>query len=377
MKKKDKKEKKRLHKAVILLTFILIISSFSVVDCFAREDKDDKIGMDVDSILNDFSAILPESGPHISDASSLSEAVGIKRILSDVIDAIKGESGNFADFLLTLLGISLIMALVSQWEGEMSGASCRAIGIIFSVMMLERFTFIAEGMCDSLSEINGFFASVIPISIAVNSFGVSPTTASVQAFGMGITLGIYSFICSRFLSGLAIAIFVLSSASAIHPLFTRFSRGARNVFLSILGILTVLIGATFALQTTIASSSDSAILRGAKYAVSSAVPVVGSAVSGTLGVLGGAVTYARGIVGGGAVAVIISLMLSPLVTVLLYRVCLKIGISLASLCSIDGAESAFSSFLGALDILIGVYSLTSVLYIVELVAFMKGGGAFA
>lgn len=127
------------------------------------------------------------------------------------------------------------------------------------------------------------------------------------------------------------------------------------------------------MQSTVAAGTDSVAIRSARYAVSSAIPIVGSAVSGAFGIMAGGVTYARGVVGGGAIAVVLSLVLAPLVTLLAYRLCLRVGVGFCSWCSLDGCEGVFTAFSGALDTLVAVYSLTSVVYIVELVAFLKGG----
>ena len=131
------------------------------------------------------------------------------------------------------------------------------------------------------------------------------------------------------------------------------------------------------MQSVIASGADSVVIRGAKYAVGSAVPIVGSSVSGALGLAINGASYARGVIGGGAVAVIVAFMLAPMVTLLAYRLCLNLGIFFFGLCSLDGCEGVLSCFLGAIDTLIAVYSMTAVIYVIELFAFLKGGVGIA
>ena len=95
------------------------------------------------------------------------------------------------------------------------------------------------------------------------------------------------------------------------------------------------------------------------------------------GLVSGGVTYARDIIGGGAIAVVLSVVLSPLVTLFAYRLCLRLGSAVSSLCSLGGCEGVIDSFCGALDTVIAVYTLTSVIYIAELIAFLKGGVSLA
>ena len=83
------------------------------------------------------------------------------------------------------------------------------------------------------------------------------------------------------------------------------------------------------------------------------------------------------VVGGGAIAVVISLIISPLITILMYRLCLKLALIFASLISVDGCADVISSFLGAIDMLMAAYAFSAIVYIAELVAFLKGGVGYA
>lgn len=378
MRKKKTYAKKRLHKTVISVLAVLMILFGTAIECKAEQtDAEESVGKEVDQILDGFYESIPTDTDKKADLGEISESVGVKHILRTVIMALRGGSGELGAFLLTLLGVCLMSALASLAKGELGAISTRAVGIVASLMMLERLIFLLRGALGALEEINAFFSSVIPVTLAVNSLGITPTTASVQAIGMGVTLSVYSYLCSGILSGVVSVIFIGASASAIDPLFTKLSRCVKNIFLSLVGILSVLIGASFSLQTALSASADSALMRSARYAVSSTVPIVGSAISGVLGVAVGSVSYARGIVGGGSIAVILSLMLSPLVMLVAYRLCLKAAVFFTSVTSLDGCESIFTPFLGALDALIAVYAMTSVVYIGELSAFLKGGVGLA
>lgn len=373
--KSSRKAKLRLHKLVLPVLLVLIALAVAPVKCRAAEDSSELVGEEIDGIIDDYLEALPEGFEQSTDAGEVSQSVGIKELISAIAAAVKGQGGELVGFLLTLLAIGIMTSLSSLGGADTSVFASRAVGIVCSAMLFERLVSLVDGAVSSLEEISSFFGAVIPVTLAVNSLGVSPTTASTQATGMGITLSLYSYLGTEVLGTLVLVIFVLSSASAIDPLFSTLSKNVRNLFLWVIGVLTALVGACFALQSSISAGADSAMVRGARYAVSSSIPIVGSTVSGALTVVAGGVAYARGIVGGGAIAVILTLMLTPAVTILAYRFCIRIGVLL---CSVSGSgEGVLSPFLFALDALLAVYSLTSVIYIVELVAFLKGGGAVA
>lgn len=374
MSKKPCGVKKRLHKALLCTALTVAVISCSGIGCRAQESYSD---VDIEGIISDFADAIPEGMDDVSSVSELTETLGVKRVISDVIAAIKGSADELGAFIATLIGIAMMSALSSLSDGELSVHISRAVGVVSSALLFERLAFLISDAVGILSELNGFFAAVIPISLAVNSLGASPTTATTQAMGMGLTLGAYSFISERVLGGAVGAIFISAALAGVDPMLSHLSKSVKGVFLGLIGAMTALLGGTFALQSTISASADTIAVRSARYAVSSTIPIVGNAISGALGLLGGGVSYARGIVGGGAIAVVISLVVSPLVTLLAYRLCMKLGECFCSRCSLNGCEGVIGSFVGALDALIAVYALTSIIYIIELAAFLKGGAGLA
>lgn len=378
MKLKVKNVNKRVQIIVFFAFIVVTVFFLHPVKCKAEETKQSSPGQaDAEGIVEDFLSLVPDKYKGENGKIDADGLVGIKSIIEQTVGVIKGEGGRLGAFMLTLLGIAIISAVLSGMKGEVSVLASKTNLAICSVMILENLFFLVEGTIGSLREINTFFSSVIPISVAVNSIGVSPSVATTQALGMGLTLGIYSYISTELCGGVAGAIFISSAASSIDPIFDRFAIGLKKLFVTLMGVLTALVGAVFSLQSTLAVSTDSAVIRGAKYAISSAVPIVGSSVSGSLSLALGGAAYARGVVGGGAIAVVISIIISPLVTLLAYRFCLSIGVFFVGVLSLSGCERILSSFLGALDTLVAVYSMTSIIYIVELAAFLKGGAGLA
>ena len=117
------------------------------------------------------------------------------------------------------------------------------------------------------------------------------------------------------------------------------------------------------------------IVEAGQYAASGMIPIVGNTVASTLATLAGGLALVKSTVGVGAIAVIISLALAPLVSLLLYRLAFTVAIVFLELFgSCDGVRS-FSAFRSALDALSAVYSVSVVVCIIEIVIFLKSGGA--
>ncbi|MBQ9733923.1 MAG: hypothetical protein IJV74_06790, partial [Clostridia bacterium] len=77
----------------------------------------------------------------------------------------------------------------------------------------------------------------------------------------------------------------------------------------------------------------------------------------------------------GSASVVMSLILSlaPLVSILLYRLAFSICIIFLEFSGSSGGVRCFSAFKSALDALIAVYSMSTLVCIVELVVFVRGG----
>ena len=103
---KNRKEvNKRLHTILLLPLFVVcIILSFSVV-CRAETSDAESENTCGDGILTDFESILPDGIGTLDDANKISESVGIKRILSEIIATVSGEKRELSLFLASLLGV--------------------------------------------------------------------------------------------------------------------------------------------------------------------------------------------------------------------------------------------------------------------------------
>ena len=351
-----------------LLLIIVVIFALFALPASAEE---------VDGYIKDFENILPGEFSEIgSDAEKITERLGIERILSDIAGVIRGEGGIVFGFFLTLIGFVALMALPLPSNDRISSAVRASVGISASVVIFTSLSGIFEGISTSLEEISTFFASLIPIAVGVTALGGGASTAAVQASGMYTTVSLIGWVAERLmlpLVGLGFAMALLSAFGNDSVL--SLSKGIKGLFRWIIGILTALIGGTISLQTMISTVQDSAAMRAARYMASGLIPLFGSTVSGALSTLASGVSYAKGVIGAGAIAVIISIVLAPLVTLLAYRFALTAASIIATSVGSGEAERIFSSFRFSLDTITALYALSSIIYILEIIIFAKAGVA--
>lgn len=353
-----------MRKLFYLLTIIVITVGFGI-NCSAAES--------VDEYISEFEDILPEEVGELSKSDTLIDKFGIESILANVVSVLSGERGRVLTFFMTLVGVIVVSALVNSVSGELSESVRAAVGILSSAAI---FNTVGEPISEillSLDKISSFFSSFIPVSVALTAFGGGEATAMVQGSGMYISLsllsrlggGIFSAVCS-----LSLAIALVSPMGG--PMLSSLSSAVKGVFTRILGIFTAIITAAFSLQTLVASGADNGTMRAARYMASGLIPIVGSTVSGALSTLASGMSYAKGIIGGGAVAVILFFAISPLIILLLYRLAMTTAIGLSQILAADCA-GMITAYRSALDTVLAIYSLSTLVYLFEIIVFIKSG----
>lgn len=321
-----------------------------------------------DELLNEFSLILPDGMEDL--VNDPTQGVGFDSLLSEVISVINGEMPSFLVFLFLLIGCAVIVALVTQLGDGGSSIARYGVAVAVGCVVLFKVFPLLTASADALGEIGAFFTSLLPIVVggAALSGGGVATTSGV---GMSLTLS--------FIGGVTSLVFPLIGATLILAVISALSTDilaipldtVRKHLVRTFGIMTAVIGGLFSLQTSVASVGDGATIRALKYAVGNSIPVVGGAVSGTLSTLVGGLGYAMGVIGGGGVAVILSLSLSPLVKLFLYRFAFfVVGLFLDLFPQGEGSR-LISAISGGLDALIAVLSLSVAVYLLEIVVVMK------
>ncbi len=356
-----------MKKLIKMLTVVVIIGLFSL-NCSAAE---------ADKYLDEFGEILPEEYKEsaVSDGT-LIESLGISAVLYEIHAALTGEGGRVGAFLLLLIGLvslSAVTALVPTPNKKICEAG---VGALSSIAIYRSIYPLFSELTAALSGVGEFMCRLSPLLAAVTLAGGGVSGASVQSAGMATVLGFFGGASSALfsaVSGFTLAMSLVSSFGGEGG--ASVLRATKNSFNWLLGIATALLMGTLSLQTLVATARDSAGMRAAKYAASGLIPIVGGTVSGALSTLASGLSYVKGVVGAGSIFVILSMGLSPLVLLLLYRLALSLSVSMASLLGAAAAERTVGSYRFLFDTLIALYCLSLLVYIFMIILFVKSGVA--
>ncbi len=352
-----------MKKLVKMLIIVVIISSFS----FKSSAKE------VEEYIEDFKNILPDSYIDTLDSTEkMLSFFGPDALLKEGIDAIRDEDGLLSSFFLTALSLALMLSVSSLSSMPSLSVSHRGVGLIASVSLGAGLLPLFVSLSEAISEASAFFSSFIPIATAVSLGSGASLTASAGAVGMGFTLSVVGGtggMAMITISSLCLALGMISPLGSLEC--ASLLRSLRSLFFRVLGLFTAILVGSLSLQSVLTAAADSAALRSARYVASGMIPIVGTTVAGALSTLVSGMSYVKSVVGVGAVLVIASVFLPPLITLLLYRLAIGIASSVSE--SLSGSNEPFSSVCSALDMLTTVYSLSALIYIFEIVLFIKGG----
>lgn len=347
---------------------VLLVALFFPLSASAKGAED---------YISDFSSLIPDGmSDKLGDADSLSENIGFKSIIYEIYSILSENGGALVSFLALVIGLALLTAVSGTLEGALSASVRSGVCAISAVAVFGSISSLVGTVSAALSEITAFLGNMIPIFAGVTAAGGGVNAASVGAGGMSITLGVVGGISSELLGSAVSLLFALGLVSDLGDgTSSGLFKSVKGIFTSVIGIVTFLLGATLALQTVIATASDGILMRGAKFTAAGMIPIVGSSVSGAISTLASGLSYAKGFIGIGAIAVIIGVALAPAILLIAYRTVLSFAVDFLGFLDTGGGVRCFSSMLGALDSLIAIFSMSTLVCIFEIILFIKSGVA--
>ncbi len=352
--------------------FFVFLSSLFFFSLFAFSASAEEV-----DFWQEFKDILP-SGSNFENQEDVISGVGIEAFLSEILTAFEGGKNEFLSFLSLVLGVVLLIASAETFGLGSESKFKREIDIgivtISAILIFNAIRPVVFSVKDGISEMGGFFSSLTPILTAISASGGNLNSAGVQAFNMNITCSVIGYLSSSLLMPLSFMMFALVLADGVGGgRAAVLARGIKNTFMWVVGICSAVLIGMFSLQSLIATASDGAYLRSAKYAISGSIPIVGGTVSSALGALAGGLSYAKSTVGVASVGVIITMSLSVLLLLLLYRAALSAAVMILEFVGSNIGVKMFGAFKGAFDALVAIFSMTTLVCIFEIVVFIKSG----
>ncbi len=367
-------------KVIILnVCFVSVMLICFTVNTFAEvSDRDVLSVSDAIELPDDVQDVLNSIGFTEFTAEKISN-ISIIDTFRAIIDIFKG---SLKKPLETLCGLIALIIVSSAGSGFLSGNSSMRLYFDTSVTMfivLLAFSGAAESIdtaVDSMYTGSILMKSLIPTIGTLAVLSGSPSVAvSYNAVSMYCAQAI-SALCRDFLSVFLSVFSVVAVCSGINNLFnfTPVINAVKKFVNVILGLCGTIYTGILALKDVLAVGIDKVAVKGVKFVIGSAVPVVGSALSEGLSSIIASVSLMRNTYGTIGIIVVVAVTLPAVCELVLWIFTFMISSYAAQTLGLDSASAILENIRYVMSMLLSVLLFTVYMLIISSAMIILLGG---
>lgn len=262
--------------------------------------------------------------------------------------------------LISLCGIILLCGLsasVSDNSSDRLSGLFTTVGVLAGAgMTVAAISEILSRTLELLSTASVFITTFIPIFAGILSvMGRTATASAVNTVTLAATQ-LFSQLAVNFLAPLCGAIMGLSITGAIHPQLnlSRLGELIKKIVVWGLSLLMTVFMSILSVQTFVSSSADSVIIRTAKFAVSSGVPIIGGTISDAVGTIHGSLALIKSSVGTYGLVAAAVIILPTLINVVCYRLSVTAAEAVSDVFGVKELSALLKSCGAVMSIIIAV-----------------------
>lgn len=363
--------------AVILLVFLGVIRVSA--DEYAVESLPPEYADFIGSLDGSVSDKLPDS-VFSDDPDELGEAAvelsAPANILSVLVELLGEGLGRVVPTLAIILGIVILSALIGAISSNCGGLS-RAVECCTRLCTFSAISGVAVYCIESLSiyfeRIFSAVAAFLPLSAALFAMGGNLNAAVSNSASLGVVLTVCEFFCTKTVIPIFCICLCLSLLSVFEGVGATaggtISATVRKWYMTALSFIMMILTVSLGASNLLAVKADNMAMRGAKFAVSSFIPVAGGTLSSTLGTLSASVELLRGGVGVIGIVILLLLLLPTVIELALLRGVFAISSFCASTLGCAGEARLLSELESLYGYLEGVAALSAAVFIIAFAIF--------
>ena len=306
-------------------------------------------------------------------------------LLKVTLDAFGANISEVLPVLALLCGIIMISAVINAMSSSLGGGIGKTAE---ACSRLCSYCAIAALSVSSLSRLEEYFnalfeavAAFLPLSAALYAMGGNLTGAASSTATIGVTLTVCEFICTK----TVIPVFCICLSFSLLSAFDgqgatvggALSASVKKWYTTFISFVMMILTVTLASQSILSSKADTVAMRGAKFAVSSFVPLSGGALSGTLGTLASSVELIRGSVGVIGIVIILLMLIPVVVELALLRGALSIASFISGIVGCAGERRLMDEIGSLYGYLEGIAALSGAVFIIAFAIFAATATPFS
>lgn len=380
----------RLRKVLRLLFFVGVLTVSLSLPTAAEEAE--AVTMPpaysdiADAVPPEISGLLPDGlfSENMEEAlTAASELTDWRYLLNALLAAVGLRLDGTVGLLCTLVGLILIAAVCGRLRDGFGGSSGETFGFCLRLALYTAMILQTAGMVETVTRyfdrLVTLTGGMIPAMGVLYALGGNLGQAAVNGELMLVLLTVCEYVsvtvtppvCAVCMS------FSLMDALGTRLTLTPLCEQIKKWYVSLLGLIMFLLSLALSAQSLLAGQADSLGMKGIKYAVGNAIPVVGGAVAGTLSAVAAGVSALRGVCGVAGIILIALLLLPTLVELLLTRVILRLAATVAALLSCDGEAKLIGEMASLHGYLAAAVSICAVTFMLALTLLIHSGAAIA
>ena len=357
--------------------------------------QDDSYQKQYDELLHSSGAdklfeIVPEDAQEILEDSNIRDLsheslidISFFDFVGSILRSIKNTVQKPLKMLLSCIGVILLCALLNSLKGSFNNQSYEQVFSVVSVICISSAIIVPIAnliikTSQLIIQVSNFLLSFIPVYVGIITASGKPLSATAYSTAIiGVVQVISRISATVFvpLLGIYMAFCLIGSASNEIQVESIAKTVKTTVIVTLTFLMTIFVG-LLTVKSVVATSADTVMLRGTKFAVSAFLPVVGSAISEALSSVQGFLGVIRSTVGGFGIIAVIATFIPSVITILMMQLALSIAGGISDALSTDKITTLIHSAQSVLSLILGITITFGVLLIVSMgiMLTVSGGG---
>lgn len=267
-------------------------------------------------------------------------------VIGYIADIVKGAVSRPLRLMLTVAVFAVICQLTTTLSNK-AGLYGEFFLLICFITVSGSVISAFESAIVAMKSCHAFMMSYIPIFA-----GVAAASGNLAAAASYNAIVLYfceaaAALAATVLKPILACMLVMAVTQAMNPDLINITATLRNALTVIIGFVMTMFLGIIGLQSLVGRAAEGLAVRAGKYAVSSFVPVIGYSLSESYKAVSLSLSAIRTSIGGFGIVVLCLYMLSPIVTVWVYRTACSLS---AWLCRLVGTERLAAMIQGVGDV---------------------------
>ncbi len=356
----------------ILLIFLLILL-FGAPFCYAAEEEAPLPKPDIEIPENLSEYITPEIFSASPD--EIIASFSFSNVAKTALAAVKKVFPEIMSAFLGVLGLIIVSAVMAALRESVASGAFGSLLEYVSVLCVASavFSFVSSLFSEFeafILQINSFMVSVIPAVCALMLAGGQVTGSLVFGTVLSGAVTLLEALCTSLVLPMLSALLCVNTGAKIcgGEMLGGFARLIKGTMRSVLSFCAVGMGCVLAFQSVIAKSTDTAAVKGVKFVLGNAVPVVGGALADAAGTLTSSLGLLKSTIGIVSAAVICLLFALPIIKLLLWKLLFDATGAIAAAFSLKKESAFFAEMSEIVGFLAATGASVAIFFIIALTA---------